>query len=126
MIHFNLVIITTNHIYIGAVHIMSGLIGGSIGFGLSIILRLELALPGFILCSPLQYNSNIIYIPSWGVKITTAFILIGIVIINSSYFRYYDLPLYSILHVLVIKIDFYLTLSIYYELLQNQIKMERT
>ena len=28
---------------------MSGLIGGSIGFGLSIILRLELALPGFIL-----------------------------------------------------------------------------
>ena len=33
-IGFNLVIITTNHIYIGAVHIMSGLIGGSIGFGL--------------------------------------------------------------------------------------------
>ena len=31
---------------IGAVYIMSGLIGGSIGFGLSIILRLELALPG--------------------------------------------------------------------------------
>ena len=30
--------------------IMSGLIGGSIGFGLSIILRLELALPGFIAC----------------------------------------------------------------------------
>ena len=27
---------------------MSGLIGGSIGFGLPIILRLELALPGFI------------------------------------------------------------------------------
>ena len=42
MIDINLVIITTNHIYIGAVHIMSGLIGGSIGFGLSIILRLEL------------------------------------------------------------------------------------
>ena len=49
MIDINLVIITTNHIYIGAVYIMSGLIGGSIGFGLSIILRLELALPGFIL-----------------------------------------------------------------------------
>ena len=61
LIHFNLVIITTNHIYIGAVYIMSGLIGGSIGFGLSIILRLELALPGFILCSSLQYNSNITY-----------------------------------------------------------------
>ena len=46
---------------IGAVYIMSGLIGGSIGFGLSIILRLELALPGFILCSSLQYNSNITF-----------------------------------------------------------------
>ena len=55
---FNLVIITTNHIYIGAVHIMPGLIGGPIGFGLPIILRLELALPGFIPCSPLQYNPN--------------------------------------------------------------------
>ena len=61
MIDINLVIITTNHIYIGAVYIMSGLIGGSIGFGLSIILRLELALPGFILCPPLQYNSNITF-----------------------------------------------------------------
>ena len=40
---------------------MSGLIGGSIGFGLSIILRLELALPGFIICSSLQYNSNITF-----------------------------------------------------------------
>ena len=40
---------------------MSGLIGGSIGFGLPIILRLELALPGFILCSSLQYNPNITF-----------------------------------------------------------------
>ena len=40
---------------------MSGLIGGSIGSGLSVILRLELALPGFILCSSLQYNSNITF-----------------------------------------------------------------
>merc|ERR1711994_1015465 len=55
------IIITTNHIYIGAVYIMSGLIGGSIGFGLSIILRLELALPGFIPCSSLQYNANITF-----------------------------------------------------------------
>ena len=72
MIHFNLVIITTNHIYIGAVHIMSGLIGGSIGFGLSIILRLELALPGFILCSPLQYNSNITF---HGIFMTSSMIM---------------------------------------------------
>ena len=52
---------TTNHIYIGAVYIMSGLIGGSIGFGLSIILRLKLALPEFILCSSLQYNGTITF-----------------------------------------------------------------
>jgi len=40
---------------------MSGLIGGSIGFGLSIILRLELALPGFYFCSSIQYNANITF-----------------------------------------------------------------
>ncbi len=40
---------------------MSGLIGGSIGFGLSIILRLELALPGFLPCSSAQYNRNITF-----------------------------------------------------------------
>ncbi len=54
-------IISTNHILIGLIYIITGLIGGSIGFGLSIILRLELALPGFILCPPLQYNSNITF-----------------------------------------------------------------
>ena len=52
----------TNHILIGSVYIMSGLIGGPIGFGLSIILRLELALPGFIPCSSLQYNSCITFL----------------------------------------------------------------
>ena len=40
---------------------MSGLIGGSIGFALSIIIRLELALPGFIPSSSLQYNPNITF-----------------------------------------------------------------
>ncbi len=38
LININLVIITTNHIYIGAVDITSGLIRGLIRFGLSIIL----------------------------------------------------------------------------------------
>ena len=52
---------STNHIIIGLLYIISGLIGGSIGFGLSIILRLELALPGSILCSPLQHNPNITF-----------------------------------------------------------------
>ena len=40
-------------------YILSGLIGGSLGFGMSIIIRLELALPGFLICSSLQYNSSI-------------------------------------------------------------------
>ena len=52
--------------------IIAELIGGSIGFGLSIILRLELALPGFILCSPLQYNSNITF---YGIFMTSSMIM---------------------------------------------------
>ncbi len=52
------IITTTNHIYIGAVSIISGLIGGSNGFGLSIILRSELASPGLITSSSLQYHPN--------------------------------------------------------------------
>ncbi len=40
---------------------MSGLIGGSIGFGLSIILWLVFALSGFIPCSSLQYIPNITF-----------------------------------------------------------------
>ena len=51
----------TNHILIGSVYIISGFIGGPIGFGSSIILRLELSLPGFILCSSLQYNSCVTF-----------------------------------------------------------------
>ena len=42
-------------------YIISGLIGGIIGFTLPLILRLELALPGFIICSSLQYNSCITF-----------------------------------------------------------------
>ena len=36
---------------------MSGLIGGPIGFGLPLIMRLELALPGFILSPYYIINS---------------------------------------------------------------------
>jgi len=42
-------------------YILAGLIGGSFGFGMSIILRIELALPGFLICSSLQYNSSITF-----------------------------------------------------------------
>ena len=52
---------STNHIYIGIVYIISGFIGGIIGFTLSFIVRLELSLPGFIICSSLQYNSTITF-----------------------------------------------------------------
>ena len=51
----------TNHLFIGILYIVYGLIGGSFGYGLSLILRIELALPGFIVCSSLQYYSIITF-----------------------------------------------------------------
>jgi heme/copper-type cytochrome/quinol oxidase subunit 1 len=57
---FNLFLIT-NHIFIGLIYIFIGLIGGSIGFGLSILIRLELTLPGFNITSSLNYNSIITF-----------------------------------------------------------------
>jgi len=59
--HLIILLITTNHIFIGGVYIMAGWIGGSFGFGLSIIIRLELSLPGLIICSSVQYNSMITF-----------------------------------------------------------------
>ena len=56
-----LIILYTNHILIGLLYIIGGLIGGIIGSSLSFIVRLELALPGFIICSSLQYNSCITF-----------------------------------------------------------------
>jgi cytochrome c oxidase subunit 1 len=50
------IIVSTNHIIIGSVYIFVGLIGGSIGFGLSMIMRLELGMPGYVLLSANQYN----------------------------------------------------------------------
>jgi heme/copper-type cytochrome/quinol oxidase subunit 1 len=55
------VLFSTNHINIGIVYIIAGLIGGSIGLGLSLVIRLELALPGFIVCSSIGYNSSITF-----------------------------------------------------------------
>jgi hypothetical protein len=72
-----LVIISTNHIYVGIIYIISGLIGGAIGFTLSLILRLELALPGFIICSSLQYNSCITFHGIFTIFFTIMPILIG-------------------------------------------------
>ncbi len=56
---------------------MSGLIGGSIGFGLPIIMRLELALPGYIICSSLQYNSCITFHGIFMISFMIMPILIG-------------------------------------------------
>jgi len=51
----------TNHVFIGVGYILIGLIGGSIGFALSVLIRLELSLPGFNLLSSLNYNSIITF-----------------------------------------------------------------
>jgi len=51
----------TNHVFIGVVYILIGIIGGSIGFGLSVLIRLELSLPGFNILSSLNYNSVITF-----------------------------------------------------------------
>jgi len=51
----------TNHMGIGILYIIIGLLGGSFGFGLSIIIRLELSLPGFNIISSLNYNSIITF-----------------------------------------------------------------
>jgi len=40
---------------------MVGLVGGSIGVGLSVLIRLELSLPGYIVASSVQYNSGITF-----------------------------------------------------------------
>jgi heme/copper-type cytochrome/quinol oxidase subunit 1 len=43
---------------IGGLYIISGILGGYIGFGLSIIIRLENAIFGFVVSSGLQYTST--------------------------------------------------------------------
>ena len=68
--------LTTNHVCIGFLHILYGLIGGSFGYGLSLILRIELTLPGFILCSPPQYNPIITFHGLF----TTSFMIMPILI----------------------------------------------
>lgn len=55
------ILFSTNHIFIGSVYICSGIIGGSFGIAMSIIIRVEIALPGFLLCSSFQYNSLITF-----------------------------------------------------------------
>jgi len=50
-----------NHLYIGLLYILFGLIGGSLGYSLSLIIRTEILLPGFTLCSSFQYNSIITF-----------------------------------------------------------------
>ena len=53
--------LSTNHIFIGLLYMIFGLVGGSLGWGLSIIIRIELGLPGFIICSSFSYNSCITF-----------------------------------------------------------------
>ena len=51
------IIYSTNHIFTGIMHMLVALIGASIGVGLSVLLRMELSLPGLILASGKGYNS---------------------------------------------------------------------
>ena len=67
----------TNHLFIGLMYIVFGLIGGSFGYGLSLLLRIELALPGFIVCSSLQYNSIITFHGLFMISFMIMPILIG-------------------------------------------------
>jgi heme/copper-type cytochrome/quinol oxidase subunit 1 len=46
---------------IGIIYLGIGIVGGIIGISLSIIIRLELSLPGFIITSSLHYNSLITF-----------------------------------------------------------------
>ena len=46
---------------LGGLYILSGIFGGFIGFGLSILLRVENAIFGFLLSTAYQYTSNITF-----------------------------------------------------------------
>jgi heme/copper-type cytochrome/quinol oxidase subunit 1 len=48
-------------VIIGGLYTLLGIIGGFIGFGLSVMIRLELSLIGFYLSSGLSYTSNITF-----------------------------------------------------------------
>ena len=67
---------STNHLCIGFLHILYGLIGGSFGYGLSLILRIELTSPGFLICSSPQYNPIITFHGLF----TTSFMIMPILI----------------------------------------------
>ena len=69
--------LSTNHIFIGTVYIIPGLIGGPIGFGLPIISRSESASPGSISSSPPQYNANTTFHGICTIPSMTTPILIG-------------------------------------------------
>jgi cytochrome c oxidase subunit 1 len=55
------VLISTHHILIGYIYLVVGILGGSIGFALSVLIRLELGCTGYVLLSALQYNSCITF-----------------------------------------------------------------
>ncbi len=74
--HILTLIYSTNHLCIGFLHILYGLIGGSFGYGLPLILRIELTSPGFILCPPPQYNPIITFHGLF----TTSFMIMPILI----------------------------------------------
>jgi heme/copper-type cytochrome/quinol oxidase subunit 1 len=47
--------------YIGGLYILLGLLGGSMGYGLSVLIRMELSCSGYVLMSWWQYNATITF-----------------------------------------------------------------
>jgi len=41
--------------------VLVGIMGGSLGIGMSVVIRLELSLPGYVFVSSLQYNSSMTF-----------------------------------------------------------------
>ena len=54
-------LLTCNHVAIGMFYSTAGLAGAGIGYALSLIVRCELSMPGYILCSSSQYNATITF-----------------------------------------------------------------
>jgi len=56
---FSLLFYSCNHIIIGCFYILSGAIGGSVGLALSLLIRCEVIIIGFLITSAQQYNNVI-------------------------------------------------------------------
>ena len=56
---FIIIFFSCNHVIIGSLYIISGAIGGSVGLALSLLIRCEVMIIGFVASSAQQYNNLI-------------------------------------------------------------------